>query len=138
ERDICEILESTRHDCGHGGDVAPPFDLALAYARKHHLSPKLLESIKLYLDRMKRLQSRQVNDVKRKAELLFTLDATAGRKPCWSERFREGLADLPQFEQNGWRAMVVQMEAVEFGRNQKPWKAKAPQIIESLGAEQIL
>src|SRR5262249_37339634 len=48
ERDVCEILETTRHDCGHGGDVTPPFVLTLAHARKYDLSARLLEGLKLY------------------------------------------------------------------------------------------
>jgi hypothetical protein len=138
ERDICEILKATHHDCGHGGDVRPPFDLALAHARKHDLSTKLLDALKLYVGGLKGLRPIQVQDVKRKAELLLTLDSASGKQHCWSERFREGLATLPQAQQKEWRAMVVQMDAVEFGRNQKNWKAKAPQIIQTLGAKHIL
>jgi len=138
ERDICEILEATRHDCGHGGDVTPPFDLALAYARKHRLSAELLDALKLYVGRLQGLKSILVQGVKRRAELLFTLDATCGKKGCWSERFREGLSNLPESQQEDWRAMVVQMDAVEFSRNKKDWKAKAPQAIETLGAKHIL
>jgi hypothetical protein len=138
ERDICDILGAMRHDCGHGGDVTPPFDVALAYARKHQLSNKLLTALKLYVDRMKGLRSIIANGVKRKAQLLLTLDASCGKKRCWSERFRAGLSTLPESEQKGWRAMVVRMDAVEFGRNQKDWKTKAPKIIETLGAKEIL
>jgi hypothetical protein len=29
EEDICEILRRSRHTCGHGGDVTPPFDIAV-------------------------------------------------------------------------------------------------------------
>src|SRR5262249_47575350 len=57
---------------------------------------------------------------------------------CWSARFREGLSELPESQQENWRAMVVQMDAVEFGRNQNNWKAKAPQIIRTLGVKHIL
>lgn len=138
ERDICEILETTRHDCGHGRDVAPPFDLAVGYARKHGLSAKLLEAVKLYVGRLEGLKSIIAQGVKRKAELLFTLDGACGKQRCWSERFRKGLSDLSESQQKDWRAMIVQMDAVEFGRNQKDWKTKAPQIIETLGAKHIL
>src|SRR5262249_35450516 len=135
ERDVCEILQSTRHDCGHGGGVKPPFQLALAHAPQHRLSTPLLGGLPLYLPRPKGLRPMQVQDVKRKAALLLTLEVPCGKKRCWSERFREGLSELPQSQQEHWRALVVHMDAVEFGRNQNHWKAKAPQIIRTLGVK---
>jgi hypothetical protein len=138
ERDVCEILETTRHGCGHGGDVVPPFDLALAYAREHRLSRKLLGALKVYVGGLRGLNTVKVQSVRRKAELLATLDEARDAKRCWSERFCEGLSGLPESQQEDWRAMVVQMEAVEFGRSQENWKAKAPQVIEAMGARHIL
>jgi hypothetical protein len=138
ERDVCEILESMRHDCGHGGDVAPPFDLALAHARKHHLSARLLKSLKVYVDELGNLNSAQARGVKRKAELLFAVDDSYGKKRCWSDRFRQGLRELPERELQIWRAMIVQMDAKEFARNPREWLGKVPGFIEALGAKRIL
>jgi hypothetical protein len=138
ERDICGILETARHDCGHGGDVTPPFDLALNYAREHDLSVGLLAALRVYVDGLKGLQSIIVQGVKRKAALVFTLDNKRGKQCCWSQRFRDGVSELPQSQQKKWRAMVLQMDAAEFGRNEKHWKAKVPQFIETFGAKYIL
>ncbi|HMF19915.1 MAG TPA: hypothetical protein VKE98_22105 [Gemmataceae bacterium] len=138
EDDICEILESMHHDCGHGGDVTPPFDLTLAYARKHQLSTKLLTALKHYVEGLRKVNSTIARGVKRKSALLFVLDDSCGEQHCWSDRFRQGLKALPERQQKDWRAMIIQMDAVEFARNKKTWKNKVPQFIENLGANHIL
>lgn len=138
ESDICTILETTHHDCGHGGDVAPPLDLALAHARKHGLSPRLLGALRSYVDRLTHASSSAAQNLKKKASLLFTLEPTDGKKRCWSQTFRDGLSRLPKAQQERWRSMVLHMDAVEYGRNEKKWKAIAPEFVAALGAEQIV
>src|SRR5581483_9038424 len=93
EDDVCRILSLSHHKCGHGGDVTPPFDIAVGYARSHGLNAKLLAALREFMNGLKGVGSAQVSHLKRKGGLLFVLDAesTGAGKPCWSDRFRDGL-----------------------------------------------
>jgi hypothetical protein len=95
ETDICQILGLSRHVCGHGSDVTPPFDMAVRYARQHGLSTELLFALKEFINGLQGISSIQATQLKRKGGLLFVLDpeSTGSRMSCWSDRFRVGLLE---------------------------------------------
>src|SRR5262245_43977247 len=111
EDDICQILRLSRHTCGHGSDVTPPFDIAVKYARANGISAGLLSALKDFMEGLKSVGSAQVSHLKRKGGLLFVLDAESDgtRKSCWSDRFRVGLLSLATEEQAEWRQLVLNM-----------------------------
>src|SRR5688572_1933030 len=41
EDDLCALLTDARHECGHGVDTRPPFDLAREWQRRHGYSPAI-------------------------------------------------------------------------------------------------
>lgn len=139
-RDVCDVLNLSRHGCGHGCDVSPPFDLALAHARKHGVSAELLAAVRGFLDGLKGVGSTQAARLKRKGGLLLVLDAEAGAKtkPCWSDRFRAGLPALPPEEQARWRGLVLTMTANDLYAVPKAWRPEATKFLEALGPARVV
>lgn len=138
--DICEILNLSSHACGHGCDVTPPFEIALAYARKNGVTSELLSAVKVFMNSLKGVASSQVSHLKRKAGLLLILDAESesGKKACWSDRFRAGLMTIPADEQAKWRQLVLEMHVNDVQFVPKAWKAQATKFLESLGQSLVL
>jgi len=135
EDDICDILDLSRHTCGHGCDVTPPFDIAFDYARKNGITPQLLSALKEFLERLKGIGSAQVYHLKRRAGLLFILDAESDgkRKHCWSDQFRAGLLKLPLEEQAKWRQLVLHMKTNDVYVMPKIWHRPAAKFLKELG-----
>jgi hypothetical protein len=140
EADVCDLLRFSKHGCGHGGDVTPPFDLALAYARRHDVTPTLLAALNVFADGLTGLTSIQARTLQRKARLLLLLDPNPppGQKPCWSDRFRAGLAALPPEEQRAWRRLVAQINVNDLNAPPRHWPASVEQQVAELGAVTVL
>jgi hypothetical protein len=140
EDDICDILDLSRHRCGHGCDVTPPFDIAVDYARIHGLTPQLLSALKDFLIRLKGVGSAQVNHLKRRAGLLFILDAESeGKgKQCWSDQFRLGLLQVPLEEQTKWRQLILHMKTNDVFVMPKVWHRPAAKFLKDLGPRLVV
>jgi hypothetical protein len=135
ETDICQILGLSRHECGHGSDVTPPFDMAVRYARQHGLSTELLFALKEFIKGLQGISSIQATQLKRKGGLLFVLDpeSTGSRMSCWSDRFRVGLLEQTPEEQAKWRQLVLSMTVNELYQVPKGWRREAARWVEDLG-----
>src|SRR5581483_7797573 len=140
EDDICQILRLSRHTCGHGSDVTPPFDIAVQYARDNGISAGLFSALKDFVDGLKGVGSAQVTHLKRKGGLLFVLDAesTGTRKSCWSERFRAGLLTLADEEQTKWRQLVLNMAVNDVYELPKVWRREATRFVAKIGPEVVV
>lgn len=140
EADLCDLLKLSRHDCGHGEDVAPPLEIALTYAREHGLSPDLLAAVRVFIGGLKGLSGIKVQSVKRKAGLLLLLEDAdpEDRLRCWSDRFRTGLLRIPVSEQNHWRWLVLQMNPNDVYSVPKTWVKPAKKFLADLGPEKAL
>jgi hypothetical protein len=140
EEDICQILRLSRHGCGHGGDVTPPFDIAVEYARANGISAGLFSALRDFMDGLKGVGSAQVRHLKRKGGLLFVLDAesTGTRKSCWSDRFRAGLLTLPAEEQATWRQLVLNMTINDAYELPKVWRRDASRFVAIVSPEVVL
>jgi hypothetical protein len=140
EEDICEILSRSRHTCGHGGDVTPPFDIALAYARANGISANLFSALRDFMNGLKGVGSAQVNHLKRKGGLLFVLDGeSAGTTTrCWSDRFRNGLIQLAAEEQATWRQLVLNMTINDIYELPKVWRREAAKFVAKVSPEVVV
>jgi len=140
EEDICQILRLSRHTCGHGSDVTPPFDIAIEYARAHGISAGLFSALRDFMDGLKGVGSAQVTHLKRKGGLLFVLDAesTGNRRRCWSDRFRAGLPTLAAEEQAKWRQLVLNMTVNDVYELPKVWRREATRFVASIGPEVVV
>jgi hypothetical protein len=140
ESDLVDLLHLSRHDCGHGCDVNPPFQLAVAYAAKRGLTPELLAGIREYVSALKGTTSTQAQTIKRRAALLYVLDKDAVKQPqpCWSERFRLGLRDIPAQEAQVWVGLVMSMNTNDVYTITKSWRRSAEQFIARVGEERVV
>lgn len=140
EDDVRQILRLSRHTCGHGSDVTPPFDIAVEYARANGLTAELLSALREFVDGLKGVGSAQVTHLKRKGGLLFVLDAesTGTKKKCWSDCFRTGLLLLPPDEQAKWRQLVLNMTVNDVYVLPKVWRREAIKFVQALGPERIV
>jgi hypothetical protein len=140
EGDLCDVLRLSRHGCGHGCDVKPPFELALAHARKHGLTPDLLAGMKIYVDALAGVGSTTAWQIKRRGALLFLLDPDPAprRKSCWSDRFRTRLASMPPEAQSHWQRLVLEMNVNDFYTLPLQWRKKAEPFVADLGAARVL
>jgi len=142
ELDICEILELSRHHCGHGGDVTPPFDILLAHARKHGISAELLGAARSFLAGLKRVKSSKAWHLKRKGAMLLLLDPGrpdgTGASACWSDHFRRGLLALPPYELRRWQDLVLTMSVNDLKQMPKVWRHTAQKFVAELAAEHVV
>ena len=140
EDDICQILRLSRHTCGHGSDVTPPFDIAVKYARANGISVGLLSALKDFMEGLKSVGSAQVTHLKRKGGLLFVLDAESDgtRKSCWSDRFRTGLLSLATEEQAEWRQLVLNMTVNDVYEMPKVWRREATRFVSKVNPEVVV
>ena len=142
ESDICEILRLSRHSCGHGSDVAPPFDILLAHARRNGITAELLDAVRAFLAGLKGVKSSKAWHLKRKGALLLLLDPrqpTGKRAPaCWSDRFRQVLLALPPDELRHWQSLVLEMKISEQRRMPQGWRCIAQKFLAEHGVEHVV
>jgi hypothetical protein len=139
EQDVVAILTSSTHGCGHGADVKPPFETAVAWARVHGVTPAWLAAVRKFIDGLKGLRSVQANDLKTKGGLVLHLDTTSGEKSrCHSECFRRDLGALPSEERIAWERLVLYMGTAMGARMPKGYDAQASALVTSVGLQQVV
>jgi hypothetical protein len=139
EGDVCALLVSSKHDCGHGADVKPPYERAVSWARVNGVTPAWFEALRTFVDGLAGLRSSKANDLKTKASLVFLLDGERGEPVrCHSERFRTGLLRLPREERIAWERLVLSMNTALGARPSKDLDAQAEALIAFLGAEHVV
>jgi hypothetical protein len=139
ETDIYALLHASRHDCGHGEDVTPPFQLALDWARGHGLTPAWLAAVREFVDRLAPLKSAKASSIKTKARLLLLLDTeqkATGRG--WSESFRRRFAELPASERAAWARLFPYMSTAPGHRLPKDFDHGVQMLTHLLGAAQVI
>ena len=139
ESDICALLRSSKHGCGHGRDVVAPFDLAIDHARRFGLTRELLEALGVFVGGLTGIQSSKAQHLKRRAALVFVLDTDGcvEARPCWSDRFRLGLAALPAAERVRWQQLVLQMSVAEQARLPTTWRKTTGKFVGELGVAHV-
>lgn len=74
ERDICALLLTSEHTCGHGADVTPPLDIAQSYMRKHGFSEPIAAAAREFIDALRGVGSSQAHFAKRRAAIMLLAD----------------------------------------------------------------
>lgn len=136
EDDLGEVLVSSGHECGHGLDTRPPFDLARDYMRKHGYSPKLGAAIATFIANLPRTSAIQVKELRRSAAVLAVLGADpVGTKDSWIRGLQARLACLDRPERTVWENLIVAMSVGERMVMPNTWRAPAEEAVGELGAE---
>jgi hypothetical protein len=140
ERDVCDLLRTAHHDCGHGGDVYPPFDAAVEHVRRFGITGELIDAVRAYVERMKGISSARAGHLKRRAGLFFLLDSEIrkGEPRCWSHRVRTGLVKVHPDERVRWHGLFLDISLVEQPRMPKTWRKTSERFIGELGIDRVL
>lgn len=70
EADLCELLRTSSHTCGHGEDVRPPVELARDYMRREGYSPAIMAAIEDFRDALPSARTAKVHNIRRAIDLL--------------------------------------------------------------------
>jgi hypothetical protein len=139
EKDVIALLTSSKHRCGHGSDVKPPFEAALAWARVHGVTPAWLAAVRTFIDGLKGLRSVQANHLKTKGGVVLLLDRERnGKSRCHSEHFRADVAVLPSRERAAWERLVLHMGTTMGGRVPKGYDVQASALAAFVGVENVI
>jgi hypothetical protein len=140
EAHLCELLRSSRHSCGHGEDVRPPFELAREYMRREGYSPVLMAAIADFRDALPPARALKVWNVRRSIDLLALLRPGArprrGLRP-WTGDVADQLAKLPAEELRHWQQLVLSMAVREQHRMPATWERVAAAFIKDVGADLV-
>jgi hypothetical protein len=139
EEDIVALLTSSKHACGHGADVNPPFEIAVDWARRHGVTAAWLAALRTFVDGMRGLRSAKANHLKTKGGLILLLErGRKGSSRCHSETFRMDLATLPPAERALWERLVLHMGTAMGSRMPKGYDVPVHALVGSLGVEQVI
>ena len=138
ENDLCDVLLSAGHDCGHGLDTRPPFDLARTYMRKHGYSPRLGAAIATFISNLPKSSAIQVKELRRSAAVLAVLGADpVGGKASWIRSLQAGLSSLEPPERTVWENLILAMSVSERMVMPNTWGAAANRAVAELGAKRV-
>jgi hypothetical protein len=140
EDDLCHLLVVARHDCGHGADTRPPFDLARAYLRKHGYSPRIGAAIETFVANLPSTSAVKVNELRRSAALIAVLGP---RKPTpsvetWIGTVQHRLGDLGDEERKLWERLILAMSVSERMVLPGTWRRAAQEVVGELGSDVVL
>lgn len=139
EDDLHELLVTARHDCGHGGDTRPPFDLALARMRRFGYSPTLGAAIQVFARNLPDSRATKVRNLRRSAGILAVLErgpAPGATERDWGESVRTVLAETSGSERAAWERLVLQMRASELFSPPASWAREAGRLVDAIGYKQ--
>jgi len=112
--DVCWLLEASSHDCGHGEDVTPPFELAMAHLRRTGPDQRVFTSVAAMRQGLAGLSSTKSHNLRRKADYLLLADPlTTSPRPCWADAFRTGIHELQAEHTIAWQRFVIETPPVD-------------------------
>jgi hypothetical protein len=141
EADLCGLLRTARHTCGHGQDVRPPVDLARDYMRREGYCPAIMAAIEDFRDALPHTRAGKVHNIRRAIDLLavFTPRAapTRGLRP-WTAEVADHLAGLPADELRRWQQLALGMVVREQHRMPATWGRVATAFADEAGADGVV
>jgi hypothetical protein len=140
EADLCELLRTSSHTCGHGEDVRPPVELARDYMRREGYSPAIMAAIEDFRDALPPAYALKVQNIRRSIDLLAVLTPSAkpkrGLRP-WTADVADHLAGLPADELRHWQQLVLGMVVREQHQMPATWERAAAAFIDDVGASLV-
>jgi hypothetical protein len=140
ESDVCALLLTSRHTCGHGADVAPPLDVARAYMQKHGFSEPVIAASREFIEGLRGVGSSQAQFAKRRAAIMLLADPqeTPEAESGWAAHFRAGLRDLPAAERGEWQRLILEMKANDVYLPPAVWQKPAQRLLAALSPQVVL
>jgi hypothetical protein len=140
EADLCELLRTASHTCGHGQDVRPPVDLARDYMRRDGYSPAIMAAVEDFRAALPPVRAAKIHYVRRAIDLLGVFTPRAkpqrGLRP-WSADVADHLAGLPAGELRYWQQLALGMVVREQHRIPATWERVAIAFIDDVGADRV-
>lgn len=142
EAQLCEMLASSSHTCGHGVDTRGVFDLAHRHQQKHGYSPALGAAIRDYVGRIPG-GAATVQALQRSAALLGVLDTDMGdvtraTSQWWINQVRASLTQIGGGERQAWERLVLSMSVSEHMVRPRKWDKVAVPFIDGVGADLVV
>ena len=140
EADLCELLLTASHGCGHGADVLPPFQLARDHMRRHGFSPALAAAIATYRANLPRGNTVHLHLLRRSADLLSVLTPRAeepGGALAWIDEVGRRLVALDDRDKAHWQRLVLAMTVSDRPVASAAWQKTASSVVEVLGVDHV-
>ncbi len=105
--EACAILRTAYHTCGHGTDVKPPLELALAHFRGTPYTNELFASLRAYRESLRHSRGVVAQDVKGKIGVILWQDLRPSHEwsRCVTSAIRESMCGMPKAERSRWLAL---------------------------------
>ena len=140
EADLCELLSTASHGCGHGADVLPPFQLARDHMRRHGFSSGVAAAIATYRDNLPSGNTVHLHLLRRSADLLSVLtprpEQRDGARP-WIDDVGRRLAMLDDREKRPWQRLVLAMTVSDRPVASAAWQRIASTVVDHLGMDRV-
>ncbi|MGZ6780270.1 MAG: hypothetical protein ACXVGO_14895 [Mycobacterium sp.] len=140
EADLCELLSTAAHGCGHGADVLPPFQLARDHMRRHGFSPAIAVAIATYRANLPSGNTVHLHLLRRSADLLSVLTPRPqqldGPLP-WIDDVGRRLAVLDDREKRPWQRLVLAMTVSDRPVASAAWQRIASSVVDELGVDHV-
>jgi len=142
EADLCAMLTSARHDCGHGTDTQAPLDLVTDYMRRNGFSPRLGEAIAEFVANLPSYHSAQIQLARQRGNLLSVLapwpPPTNGKPQPWIDTVGQRILATGDHERSLWQQLVLTMNFDGRYTLTARWRKVATPFVEQLGADHVL
>ena len=132
------ILRSAYHACGHGGDVAPPLEIALQFYENQPYSRELFDAVNCYRKFLGPLRARSASDAKRKIELVMWHDPQRILDKCYSSQIQLALAAMPNSEWVRWHMLLRHYSLVMGPSPGKLWSQEAQRRLNAVPTQEFV
>lgn len=135
ERDVCALLATSRHACGHGSDVSPPLDIAQSWMQRNGYSEPIMKATREFIGSLSGVGSAQANFAKRRSAIMLLADPSEaeGNEGGWSKHFRAVLRAMTANERAEWQRLIFNMKANDIYTRPAVWKKHAQRLLSGLG-----
>ena len=74
ENDVCALLATSQHTCGHGSDVSAPLDIAQSWMQRNGYSEPIMNATRTFIVALSGVGSAQANFAKRRSAIMLLAD----------------------------------------------------------------
>lgn len=140
EHDVCALLATSRHTCGHGSDVSAPLDIAQSWMLRNGYSQPIVNATRTFIAALRGIGSAQANFAKRRSAIMLLADPeeSGDHEDGWSRHFRAGLRAMTGADRTKWQRLILQMKANDVYVRPGVWNKQAQRILSELGATPAL
>lgn len=142
EAELGHLLRAARHDCGHGADTRPPFDLTRRYLRENGYSPTLGAALREFVRNLPNSRAVKVQALRRSAALFAVLDrdlsdVRGAPASWWINEVRRSLTAIEPSERQAWERLVLSITVSEQMAPPSSWRNQVRTVLDNLGPDLV-